>query len=99
MEIARLENRAEEVVTLLTAMANAKRLMVLCNLLDRELSVGELETRVSLSQSALSQHLAKLRALKLVSARREGVSIYYSLASSEVRQVLSTLYGLYCARG
>ena len=99
MEIARLEKKAEEVVTLLTAMANAKRLMVLCNLLDRELSVGELETRVSLSQSALSQHLAKLRALKLVSARREGVSIYYSLASSEVRQVLSTLYGLYCARG
>lgn len=97
MQITELEPRADEAAELLTAMANPKRLLILCHLLDNELSVGELSELVDLGQSPLSQHLAKLRALKLVAARRDGQSIRYRLASDEVAQVLTTLHGIYCA--
>jgi ArsR family transcriptional regulator, virulence genes transcriptional regulator len=99
MEISLLEPKAEEAVRLLTAMANTKRLLILCNLLDRELTVGELTDKVDLAQSALSQHLSKLRAWNLVKARREGQMVYYSLASVEVRRILTTLYAIYCEPG
>jgi DNA-binding transcriptional ArsR family regulator len=94
-----LEAKAEEVSRLLTAMANARRLMVLCNLLEGEKSVGELAEIVGLSSAALSQHLAKMRAMELVTTQRDGQTIYYRLASREIRQVLETLYRLYCAPG
>jgi DNA-binding transcriptional ArsR family regulator len=94
--LATLQARAEEASALLTAMANAKRLLVLCNLLDRERAVGELASAVGLSSAALSQHLGKMRALKLVATRRDGQTIYYALSSKEVREVLKTLYRLYC---
>jgi DNA-binding transcriptional ArsR family regulator len=97
MNITDLEPRADEAAELLTAMANPKRLLILCHLLDNELSVGELSELVELAQSPLSQHLSKLRALRLVSARRDGQSIRYSLASQEVAAVLTTLHGIYCA--
>lgn len=97
MEIARLEDRAEEATRLLSAMANTKRLLILCNLLEREMNVTELGEEVALAQSPLSQHLSKLRALNMVRARREGQHVYYGLASDEVRQILTTLYGIYCA--
>jgi len=80
----------------LTAMANPKRLIVLCTLLAGEKSVGDLAGIVRLSPAALSQHLGKMRALKLVGTRRDGQTIYYNLASSEVRAVLETLYRVYC---
>lgn len=95
--VVALEEKAEEASRLLTAMANAKRLMVLCNLLDGERSVGDLADLVGLSSAALSQHLGKMRALNLVTTRRDGQTIYYRLASPEVREVLQTLYRLYCA--
>src|SRR5690349_6546432 len=97
MNIADLEPRADEAAELLAAMANTKRLLILCNLLDRELSVGELAERVDLAQSPLSQHLSRLRALKLVTARRDGQSVLYRLASERVARVLTTLHGIYCA--
>lgn len=97
MNIAELEPRADEAVELLTAMANTKRLLILCHLLDKELSVSELSARVDLAQSPLSQHLSKLRALRLVAARREGQSIRYRLASEDVAKVLTTLHGIFCA--
>jgi DNA-binding transcriptional ArsR family regulator len=97
MDIAALEPRAEEAAQLLTAMANPKRLLILCNLLDQERSVSELAGIVGLEQSPLSQHLSKLRALGLVKTRREGQAIFYRLASEPVSQVLATLYGIYCA--
>jgi ArsR family transcriptional regulator, virulence genes transcriptional regulator len=92
-----LEAKAEEASILLGAMANPKRLMVLCNLLNGEKSVNQLAEIVGLSPAALSQHLSKMRALRLVETRRDGQIIYYRLASDEVRQVLETLYRLYCA--
>ncbi len=98
MELERMEQNADQASELLTAMANPKRLLILCNLLDQELNVGDLSQRVGLGQSPLSQHLSKLRAWGLVKTRRDGQQIKYSLASDEVRQVLTTLYTIYCAR-
>ena len=92
-----LEAKAEEVAATLTAMANPKRLIVMCTLLEGERSVGDLAEIVQLAPAALSQHLGKMRALRLVSTRREGQTIFYSLASPEVRQLLETLYRVYCA--
>ena len=80
-------------------MANPKRLLILCNLLDEELSVGELSERVQLAQSPLSQHLSKLRALRLVATRRDGQMIRYRLASAGVASILTTLYRIYCMPG
>lgn len=88
---------AEEASELLGAMANPKRMMVLCKLLDGERSVGDLAVIVGLSQAALSQHLGKMRALGLVATRREAQTVYYRLASDNVRAVLKTLYAIYCA--
>ncbi len=96
MDIARLQDKAGEAAKLLDAMANPKRLLILCNLLDQEMHVSQLEDRVGLAQSALSQHLAKLRAWGLVQARRDGQQVHYSLASDAVREILATLYGIYC---
>jgi len=95
--LAVLHQRAEEAAQLLASMANAKRLLVLCHLVEGERSVGQLATIVGLSQSALSQHLGKMRLQGLVKTRRDAQTIFYSLASREVRAVLETLYGLYCA--
>jgi DNA-binding transcriptional ArsR family regulator len=92
-----LEAKAEEVAATLSAMANPKRLLVMCTLLTGEKSVGDLALIVQLSPAALSQHLGKMRALRLVSTRRDGQTIYYSLASVEVQAVLETLYRVYCA--
>ena len=92
-----LKDKAEEVSRLLSALAHPKRLIVLCNLVDAERSVGQLADMAGLGQAALSQHLSKLRDLRLVDTRRQGQTIYYRLASTEVRAVLNTLYQLYCA--
>jgi DNA-binding transcriptional ArsR family regulator len=95
--LAVLEERAAEAAELLASMANAKRLLVLCHLVEGERSVGDLATIAGLSQSALSQHLGKMRLQGLVKTRRDAQTIFYSLASHEVRAVLETLYGIYCA--
>jgi DNA-binding transcriptional ArsR family regulator len=97
MQVEVLEKNAERASELLSAMANPRRLMVLCKLLEGEKSVTMLAQSVGLSQSALSQHLAKLRDKGLVTTRRDAQTIWYAIASREVHDVLSTLYGLYCA--
>ena len=96
MNISELAPKADEAAELLSAMSNPKRLLILCNLLNEELSVGELSARVDLAQSPLSQHLSKLRALKLVATRRDGQMVLYRVASQNVGRVLETLYGIYC---
>ncbi len=80
-------------------MANPKRLMILCCLVRGEVPVGALASQVGLSQSALSQHLSKLRAQKLVKTRRDAQTIYYSSTSESVLKVLATLEDLYCTTG
>ena len=97
MNIQDLTSHSEDVAELLKAMANSHRLLILCELNNGERSVSALEAVVPLSQSALSQHLAKLREYGVVSTRREAQSIYYSLADPRVASLIDTLYELFCA--
>ncbi|WP_431285743.1 ArsR/SmtB family transcription factor [Humitalea sp. 24SJ18S-53] len=94
---AAMEAKVEEAARMLSALANAKRLMALCHLLEGEKSVGALAELVGLAPTALSQHLARMRDLRLVETRRDGQTIYYRLASPEVSAILATLDRLYCA--
>ena len=91
-----MEASAAQAVKLLKALANERRLFILCHLLDKELSVGEMNQHLKLSQSALSQHLALLRNDDLVRTRKEAQTVYYSLKSDEVREVIALLHQLYC---
>jgi DNA-binding transcriptional ArsR family regulator len=88
---------ALEASQLLKALANESRLMILCSLAQSELNVSELNDRVDLSQSALSQHLAWLRRENLVDTRRDAQTIYYSLQGSKAKEVINVLQGIYCA--
>jgi len=96
VDINEFADSAKNASDLLKAMGNERRLMILCQLGRGEKSVGELERLINLKQSALSQHLAKLRSQKLVKTRRDSQVIYYSLASCEVEKIIQTLYGIYC---
>ena len=93
-----LTAKAAEAARLLAALANESRLMILCELVDGERSVGTLVEAVGLTQSALSQHLAKLRAAGIVATRRDAQTIYYRLASEAAGSVMTTLAEIYCRR-
>ncbi len=97
MELKRIQENARRASTLLKAMSNQHRLMILCQLVPGEKCVGDLEQIIGLSQSALSQHLARLRRDGLVRTRRMAQTIYYSLEGEEASAVIETLYGLYCS--
>jgi DNA-binding transcriptional ArsR family regulator len=97
IELEKLEENARRASVLLKAMSNQHRLMILCQISNDEKSVGELEEIIGLSQSALSQHLARLRRDNLVQTRRDAQTIYYSLKGEEAQTVIQTLYDLYCA--
>lgn len=96
MDITVMQENAEQASDLLKSLANPARLLVLCALVSREHTVGELEELTGLSQSAISQHLARLRESELVATRREAQRIFYSLSNTEVAAVLETLHGIYC---
>ena len=96
MEVEALEGNAERAAALLRSIGSKWRLLILCQLVKGEKSVGELERRIGLSQSALSQHLMVLRRSDLVRTRRAAQMIFYSLNGEEVTAILTTLYGLYC---
>jgi ArsR family transcriptional regulator, virulence genes transcriptional regulator len=95
--LADLEPKAENVAVLLSAMANSKRLLILCALMHGERQAGDLASIVGLTFSAASQHLARMRLQGLVATRRDGQAIHYRLESDEVRAVLETLYRVFCA--
>lgn len=99
MNILELETQADKASTLLKAMGNRRRLMILCHLTEGEKSAGTLEQLIGLRQSALSQHLAKLREDGLVRTRRDGQSVYYALADDGAQQIIQVLHALYCDRG
>jgi DNA-binding transcriptional ArsR family regulator len=96
MNLDELQVRAGAAERLLKAMASQPRLMILCELLKGERTVTALQQSVGLSMSAISQHLARLRADDLVSTRRESQTIHYSIASEPAKAVIETLYGLFC---
>jgi DNA-binding transcriptional ArsR family regulator len=91
-----LQRNARRVAALLKAMSNPARLVILCQIIEGEKSVGELERAVGSSQSSISQHLAVLRAQTVVSSRRVGQTILYSLASKEVEALMATLHAVFC---
>ena len=93
---ADMQEHAGEASSLLKAMSNEQRLLILCHLFDSKLSVGELQTKIALSQSALSQHLAVLRESGFVSTQREAQTVFYSLPNGPVKKVMQTLHKIYC---
>ena len=97
-DLTRMQENAEEAARLLKALGNPQRLRLLCMLVGEEMSVGQLNEQLpELSQSALSQHLAKLREEGLVRTRRESQLIWYSLEDGPAQQIIATLYAIYCA--
>ena len=95
--IEEMHAHAGDAAHLLKALGNEQRLLILCHLLARPLSVGELNDRLELSQSALSQHLALLREGGLVDTRREAQSIFYSLPPGPVTRIMALLQDIYCS--
>ena len=97
MDLATFEAKAGQVADTLKAIGNARRLMLLCKLVEHgEMTVGDLARDVGLSQSACSQHLARMRDEGLVTYRRERQTLWYAIADPRVETLLATLYQLYC---
>ncbi len=91
-----MKRKATDAVSLLKGLANESRLMIMCVLAEGEFSVGQLNERIKLSQSALSQHLAVLRDQGLVQTRRESQTIYYRLEDSAAMSIIELLHDYYC---
>ena len=97
VDLIAMRSHAADASRLLKALGNAQRLRVLCLLLEREMSVGQINERLpDLSQSALSQHLGKLREEQLVRTRRESQTIWYKLEPGPAQRIMAALYGIYC---
>jgi DNA-binding transcriptional ArsR family regulator len=91
-----LHGMASNACVLLKAMANEWRLMILCQLAEKERTVGELQRALGLSQSALSQHLAILRREKIVRSKKHAQSVIYSLTGDEATKVMESLHDVFC---
>ena len=95
----RMADKAKKAADFLKALAHENRLMILCILSEGEKSVSELERILDLRQPTVSQQLARLRADGLVAARRDGKTIYYSVASAEARVIVGAVYQVFCHKG
>lgn len=95
-DFANLAEQARRASDLLKALSHESRLLILCLLVEGEKSVSELEALMAMPQAAVSQQLARLRFDRLVTTRREGRVIYYSIASEEAARVIETLYDIFC---
>ena len=92
-----LEARAGDVAAILAALANDRRLLILCTLVEEEeVTVGALADKIGLSQSALSQHLARMRQEGIVAFRRDAQTLWYRIADPRIERLLATLHRLYC---
>ena len=96
IDLQRLRAAAGEATAVLRALGNEDRLLLLCEMSQAELSVGELAERTGIAQPTLSQQLAVLRAQELVVTRREGKQIFYSVADRRTLDLLKTLHRLFC---
>jgi len=97
MDLAAFATKAGQVADTLKAIGNQRRLMLLCKLVEHgELAVGDLAREVGLSQSACSQHLARMRDEVLVTYRRDSQTLWYAIADPRIEALLATLYNLYC---
>jgi len=97
-DIDRMAGSAKRAAEFLKALAHESRLMILCILAEGEKSVSELEDILALRQPTVSQQLARLRSDGLVNTRRDGKTIYYSLASEEARVVIGAVYDVFCRK-
>ncbi|MEE2002598.1 metalloregulator ArsR/SmtB family transcription factor [Alkalimonas sp. MEB108] len=97
MNLQEMRKNSAKAAKLLKAISNERRLLILCYLLEGEMSVGEMNDRLELSQSALSQHLALLRRNQLVKTRKEAQTVFYRIESDEVKAVMKVMHDLYCA--
>lgn len=96
-DIADFQRNAAEVAGILNALANERRLMILCQLVEYgEATVGSLVDAVGISQSALSQHLSRLREEGIVTFRKESQTVWYRIADSRIEQLFATLHELFC---
>ncbi len=91
-----MEQAADRASELLKALSNRHRLLIICQLIDGERSVGDLAELLGIRDSTVSQHLSLLRRDGLVAARRDGQTIWYSISSGPAREVLETLYRVFC---
>jgi DNA-binding transcriptional ArsR family regulator len=98
MNLQEMRKNSTKAAQLLKAISNERRLLILCYLLEGEMSVGDMNDRLELSQSALSQHLALLRRHHLVKTRKEAQTVFYRIESGEVKAVLQVLHDLYCGK-
>ena len=99
MDFEAMHKNAAQAVQLLKSLANENRLLIMCVLAEGEISVGRMNQRIALSQSALSQHLAILRDLSMVTTRRESQTVYYSLADTEAIGLIEKLHEIFCPSG
>ncbi|QCI68174.1 ArsR/SmtB family transcription factor [Phreatobacter stygius] len=99
VELEQLMRNAREASDFLKALSHESRLLLLCLLAEKERSVGELENILSLRQPTVSQQLARLRFDDMVTTRRDGKTVYYSIANENVRRVISVIYDIFCERG
>ncbi len=97
-DLEKMEAAAERASALMKTLGHRGRLMILCNLAEGERSVGDLAEELGMSQSSLSQHLARMRGEGLVKTRRESQVVYYRLTDGEVRDVIKSLYDIYCPK-
>ena len=97
-DLKAMRRHAGEAAAMMAALSHEARLRVLCDLVGGERMAGELVQRSGLSQSALSQHLAKLRAEGLVATRRDGKTIFYRIADPDAARILGVLHDIYCKR-
>ncbi|WP_333608897.1 ArsR/SmtB family transcription factor [Arsukibacterium sp.] len=97
MQLDDMLKNSAKAIKLLKAVSNQRRLIILCHLLEGEMSVGEINEKLDLSQSALSQHLALLRRQKLVSTRKEAQTVFYRIDSAEAEALIALMHKLYCS--
>lgn len=96
MELSEMKGRANDVADLLKTMAHQERLMVLCQLIEGEVGVTQLQENSSLSQSAFSQQLSVLRKNEIVTVRKESQQVFYSLADPRIKDLITSLHRIFC---
>ena len=96
MDLSKMQDSSAQAASVLKLLANQQRLLLLCALINREHTVSELEDLTGLSQSSMSQHLARLREENIVSTRREAQRIFYAVSDKNVIKILQTMHALYC---
>lgn len=93
-----MQDAADRASALLKTLGHPGRLMILCNLAEGERSVGDLADELQISQSALSQHLARMRSEGLVETRRDSQNVFYSVTDGEIRALIKSLYKIFCPK-